>query len=136
MIRSKRSIDYRVKGLDADSSIDIPLSGHELRYSFQPSLIIDPSSQTYLALGAGLWMGDGTSSITSAFTFDNVSSTDTDDTELILFDLSIGLGFRQFLLNDNYLFYELSTSRYDGRPLGQEVYGWENNLRAGWGVRY
>ena len=135
LLRSERTVNYAIQGLDVDSSINIPLSGYELRYSYQPSLIQSEASQTYASFGTGLWIGDGKSSATSSFTFDDVSSTDTDDTELILFDVGVGIGFRQFLSNDKYLFYELSTSRYDGRPLGKDVYGWENNVRAGIGFQ-
>ena len=136
MVQSDRTISYRVRGLDVNSSIDVPLSGYELRYNFQPRLIKSENSQTYVSIGSGLWIGDGESSTTSSFTFDNVSSTDTEKTELVLLDLGIGLGYRQFLSERQYLFYELSTSRYDGRPLGKDVYGWENNMRAGAGMNF
>jgi len=133
LLRSERTVNYAIQGLDVDSSINLPLSGYELRYSYQPNLIQSEASQTYASFGTGLWIGDGKSSATSSFTFDDVSSTDTDDTELILFDVGVGIGFRQFLSEDKYLFYELSTARYDGRPLGKDVHGWENNIRAGIG---
>ena len=136
LVQSDRNISYRVRGLDVNSSIEVPLSGYELRYNFQPRLIESENSQTYVSLGSGLWIGDGESSSTSSFTFDDVSSTDTEKTELLLIDLGIGLGFRQFLSERQYLFYELSTSRYDGRPLGKDVYGWENNVRAGTGLKF
>ena len=135
-IRADRKVDYRVKGLDVDSSINAPLSGYELRYNWQPSLIESKGNETYLSLGTGLWVGDGESSNTSSFGFDNVSSTQSDNTEILLIDLGVGLGYRQFVSERQYVFYELSTSRYDGRPLGKDVYGWENNLRAGIGFKF
>lgn len=135
-IRADRKVDYRVRGLDVDSSINAPLSGYELRYNWQPSLIKSEGNETYLSLGTGLWVGDGESSNTSSFTFDNVSSTQSDNTELLLIDLGVGLGFRQFVSERQYVFYELSTSRYDGRPLGKDVYGWENNARVGVGFNF
>jgi len=135
LLRSERTVNYAIQGLDVDSSINLPLSGYELRYSYQPNLIQSEASQTYASFGTGLWIGDGKSSATSSFTFDDVSSTDTDDTELILFDVGVSIGFRQFLSEDKYLFYELSTARYDGRPLGKDVHGWENNIRAGIGFQ-
>ena len=135
-VQSDRTISYRVRGLDVNSSIDVPLSGYELRYNFQPRLIKSENSQTYVSIGSGLWIGDGESSTTSSFTFDNVSSTNTEKTELVLLDLGVGLGSRQFLSERQYLFYELSTSRYDGRPLEKDVYGWENNIRAGAGLNF
>jgi hypothetical protein len=136
LMGSRRLIDYRVKGLDVDSSIRVPMRGSEVRYSYQPMLADARDSQTYLSIGSGLWVGSGTSTSSSSFNFQNVSSTATDDLELVLFDLGVGIGFRQFFSDNNYLFYELSTSRYDGRPLGKDVYGWENNLRTGVGFEY
>ena len=136
LIQSDRKISYRVRGLDVNSSIEAPLSGYELRYNFQPSFIESENSQIYVSLGSGLWIGDGELSTTSSFTFDNVSSTDAEETELVLIDLGVGLGFRQFLSEHQYWFYELSTSRYDGRPLGKDIYGWENNVRAGAGLKF
>lgn len=68
--------------------------------------------------------------------FDNVSSTETEKTELVLLDLVIGLGFRQFSSGRQYLFYELSTARYDGRPPRENVFCGKCTVRAGAGLNF
>lgn len=133
-----RKIAYRIKNPSAsrqiDSLIDLPISGHEIRYAYQPSLISSPMLSTYLTFGTGVWVGKGDLTSRSQFLFDDVSSESDEGIDFVLLDFLLGAGARYKIGEWTYLFYELSTARFDARPFGQDIYGWESGLKVGLGA--
>jgi len=62
-----------------------------------------------------------------------VSEVKTSDLEAVLPSLNFTSGVRHKLSQDVYSFYEITTSRYDGRPFGSNLNGWEHSVRIGLG---
>jgi len=133
-----RTIAYRIKNPSAsrqiDSLIDLPISGQEIRYAYQPSLISSPSLSTYLTFGTGIWVGKGDLTSRSQFLFDDVSSASEEGIDFVLLDFLLGAGARYKISDWTYLFYELSTARFDARPFGQDIFGWESGVKVGLGA--
>ena len=74
-----------------------------------------------------------TGDATQKSSFGSVLDVAGEKTEVYLPSMSSTNGFRYPLHNSFYAFYELTITRYDGRPFDHNVHGWEHSLHAGVG---
>lgn len=131
---ANKNLDFRSDSSFSNSQYSLDAEGADVRYSYLPTLMSDSGDSTYIHMGAGLFFGEAKTNNSVNYAGGSISSTDSDPVDLYLFDLSFGLGYRSKISDQTFLFYELSSSRYDGRPFGVDVYGWEHGLRAGLGI--
>ena len=131
---TNKNLDFRSDSSRSNSQYSLDAEGTNVRYSYLPTLMSDTGDSTYIHVGPGLFFGEAKTNNSVNYAGGSISSTDSDPVDLYLFDLSFGLGYRSKISDQAFLFYELSSSRYDGRPFGVDVYGWEHGLRAGLGI--
>ena len=119
-------------GRAINSRLHSELDGYQLSVGY--ALFQEDQSPLYVIPSFNLAYLTGDTTQTSSF--GSVLDVAREKTEVYLPSISFTNGLRFPLDNGFYAFYELTTTRYDGRPFDHDVHGWEHSLNAGVGKQF